>query len=152
VRPTPADRLLDWRGGNIGGSAGASVQGRCTSNTCRPPFGEEGEKHWWVSGCLCTRTMYVQHPQTTFWRGGGEKRAKTRSVCKHPFRALQTKNHNFPDPQQTKTKNHNFPDPPNHQPIPPHKPNLMKSKMYQKIVISVFLLRIHWDNSRIFLN
>ena len=45
------------------------------SNTCRPPFGEEGEKHWWVSGCFCTRTMYAQHPLTTYLlerREGGE--------------------------------------------------------------------------------
>ena len=125
VRPTPADRLLERRGRNIGGSAGASVQGRCTSNTRRPPFGEEGEKKGPKQGLF----------------------ANIRSeLCKQKITISQTPS------KQKKTKNHNFPDPPNHQPIPPHKPNLMKSKMYQKIVISVFLLRIHWDNSRVFLN
>ena len=129
---SPADRLLERRGRNIGGSAGFCTRTMYVQHPQTTFLERRGGKYWWVSGCFSTRTMYVQHPLIAFWRGGGEKRAKKWSVCKHPSGALQTKNHNFSDPQQTKTKNHNFPDPPNHQPIPPHKPNLMKSKMYQK--------------------
>jgi hypothetical protein len=126
--------------------------------------------------------MYVQHLQTAFWRGGGEtlvgqrvplykddvrptpadhllerrgrKKGQNKVCLQTSVPSFANKKSQFPRPpaNKKKTKNHNFPDPPNHQPIPPHKPNLMKSKMYQKIVISVFLLRIHWDNSRVFLN